>query len=106
VWSGHSCPLPLILVLLFPSQPAGGGGGWPTLKKRLVLSASPNRGCPILARSLRKGGDHDSMGRLIGKSTQWVEGPAQAKLDGAPFRVGMGVSPRCNAAFDLPLILT
>jgi len=37
-------------------------GGWPTLEKCLVSPASPNRGCPILARSVRKGGDRDNMG--------------------------------------------
>lgn len=48
---------------------------WPTLEKRLVSFASPNWGCPILARSVcsvRKGGNHDNMGRLIDTSTQYT----------------------------------
>ena len=49
VWNGHSCPLPLTLIL--------------TLILTLTSSRYTRRGCPILARSLRKSRNLGSLRR-------------------------------------------
>jgi hypothetical protein len=54
VWNGHSCPLPLTLILTLL-----GKGGWPTL-------AHHNRGCPIRRGFRRMGTTNAStFGRLL-----------------------------------------
>jgi len=69
-------------------------GGRPTLEKLLGLCASPNWGCPILARSSRKGGDHDNMERLIGTTTQY-RGPAGTPhLQSVLYQAGSTPAPK------------